>query len=386
MRNNLLFSDKEWKEICDRGIENPGNHYRISKVIHKANEGKEIKIGFIGGSITAGSLSSTPETCYAYLVYSWWKKRFPKADVGYINAGIGATTSQYGIARVNDDLLRYEPDVVFVEFSVNDSSENKYMDTYESLIRRILTHSKEPAVIIINNVCYDNGDNVQEIHNKVGKYYDLPIVSIKNSIYAEIEKGNLKAEKITPDNLHPNDLGHSLVAGVVTNLLDKIYEGVLNNQAENEVYTIPDNPLTKISYINSRLFNNTNLHPVMEGFSVDTSQKEGLWDVFKQGWYGIREGDKIRFSAECYGLSVLYRKYAKRSDEIETKAPIARLVVDKREDEAAILDARFDQDWGDCLYLHDILHTDSLCRHTIEITITTKEESKNFYLASIIIF
>ncbi|HPU62956.1 MAG TPA: GDSL-type esterase/lipase family protein [Mobilitalea sp.] len=170
-----LFGEKEWKRICDSGIVNIGNNYRLSKAINRAVQGKEIKIGFIGGSITAGSLASMPETCYAYLVYSWWNEMFPRADIGYINAGIGATTSQYGVARVSKDLLSYEPDVVFVEFSVNDRDEEKFMETYEGLIRRILTHPKEPAVVIINNVCYDSGDNAQSIHNRVGTYYDLPI-------------------------------------------------------------------------------------------------------------------------------------------------------------------------------------------------------------------
>ena len=28
-----------------------------------------------------------PETCYAYLVYDWWKKNFPEGEFVYVNAG-----------------------------------------------------------------------------------------------------------------------------------------------------------------------------------------------------------------------------------------------------------------------------------------------------------
>lgn len=384
MNYNILFDEKEWKDICDRGIVNLGNHSRIKDIINRAIEGNMIKVGFIGGSITAGSLSSSPYTCYAYLVYSWWKNRFPTANIEYINAGIGATTSQLGVARVSEDLLSYDPDVVFVEFSVNDNDEEKYMETFEGLIRRILIHQSEPAVIIINNVCYDNGMNSQEIHNHVGKYYDLPIVSIKDSIYNEIDKGRIRADIITPDNLHPNDLGHRLVADVIINMLEKLYHCAIHNITKEEAYVIPKEPVTKNSYINAVLWNNLNIKPVLNGFIKDESEKEGLWDVFKQGWHGIKIGSRISFSVECCGLSVLYRKYAKKDGEEDEYAPIAKLVVDSNEEEAIILDSRFEEDWGDCLYLHDILKGKTLEKHLVEITIINQADGRGFYLASII--
>jgi lysophospholipase L1-like esterase len=42
------------------------------------------------------------------------------AKFDYINAGIGGTTSQFGVTRVENYLLCYHPDFVIVEFSVND--------------------------------------------------------------------------------------------------------------------------------------------------------------------------------------------------------------------------------------------------------------------------
>ena len=76
-----------------------GNWDRICRVMQRASEGESLVIGFLGGSITMGSLSSTPQTCYAYHVYEWWCRTFPNAKFSYINAGIGATDSQFGCAR-----------------------------------------------------------------------------------------------------------------------------------------------------------------------------------------------------------------------------------------------------------------------------------------------
>ena len=109
------------EEGFQRGIIHEGNLALMEKAMKKAASGEKILIGFIGGSITAGSIASSPRTCYAYLVYSWWKDKFPQSQVGYLNAGIGATTSQFAVARVKEDLLNHDPDVIFAEFSVNDA-------------------------------------------------------------------------------------------------------------------------------------------------------------------------------------------------------------------------------------------------------------------------
>ena len=88
-----------------QGVANPGYIWNIKDVMKRAEAGEKLTIGFIGGSITQGSLSSTPQKCYAYLVYEWWVRTFPQAEFKYVNAGIGGTTSQFGVARVQDDLL-----------------------------------------------------------------------------------------------------------------------------------------------------------------------------------------------------------------------------------------------------------------------------------------
>ena len=52
----------------EKGIANVGDVSRMKEVMARARRGERLVIGFIGGSITQGSLSSTPQTCYAYLI------------------------------------------------------------------------------------------------------------------------------------------------------------------------------------------------------------------------------------------------------------------------------------------------------------------------------
>ena len=122
---------------CRKGVLNKGNLYRIERAMKKAMRGEAVTVGFLGGSITQGCLSSTPETCYAYLVYRWWCDKFPASAITYVNAGIGGTTSQFGVARADSDLLSKEIDFTIVEFSVNDKDNEHFLETYEGLIRKI---------------------------------------------------------------------------------------------------------------------------------------------------------------------------------------------------------------------------------------------------------
>ena len=149
----------EYQIKYENGIANRGCLYRLKKVMDRAKAGEALNIAFLGGSITQGSLSSKPELCYAYHVYEWWKKTFPQADFTYINAGIGGTTSQFGVARAEDDLLSKEPDFVIIEFSVNDESTEHFMETYEGLVRKVYTSKTKPAVLLVHNVFYNNGGN-----------------------------------------------------------------------------------------------------------------------------------------------------------------------------------------------------------------------------------
>ncbi len=378
------------EEMYERGLLRVGNTSRMTRVMKRALAGEKLRVAFLGGSITAGAAATSAEGCYAYRVYTWWKERFPLAEIEYINAGVGATTSKFGVARVKEDILSLKPDAVFVEFSVNDSDLPVFQETFEGLIRTILLDADEPAVFMFNNVFYDDGRNAERVHNEIGEYYDLPIVSMRASLFEEIRKGNLKNTDISADNLHPNDYGHQLVAGVICHLLDRIYREVAEESDRNQIasagefmgtlapYRIPEVPLTANRYFGSDRKNNRSCEPEAYGFVKDETVKNGVWDVFRYGWAAKSTGSRIRFEVEGWLISLQYRKYALHP------APVARAIIDGREEQAVILDANFDETWGDCLYLQDVFTSENRGRHTVEIILEEEVPEKDFYLASVI--
>lgn len=363
---------------------------RLKNLMKRAANGESLVIGFLGGSITQGSLSSTPKTCYAYLVYEWWKKSFPNAAFSFVNGGIGGTTSHYGGARAWKDVLRYRPDIVTVDFSVNDDANEFFEETYEGTLRRLLAAPSSPAVVVLNNVFYDTGKNAQDYHNRIADHYGIPHVSIKDTVYPDVESGKIVRADITPDNLHPNDKGHRLVADEICKLLDSIKaeveeetiagENIEGKSTKTEASVLLPAPLTENAYEYSRLIQIQDNEAILDGFLVDPIEKKGMLDIFKNGWTAAHTNDKISFEIECSCLAVQYRK------SVQQPVPKAKAVIDGDEAHAVILDGNFTEDWGDCLYLEPLLHHAEKKVHRIEITITdAKDIVRPFYLVSLIV-
>lgn len=389
----------------EKGVINAGDDSRIRQVMRRAAKGEALKLAFLGGSITQGCLASTPEGCYAYLTYAWWKEAFPKADFTYINAGIGGTTSHLGTGRVEEDVLRHEPDFVIVEFSVNDADDSAhFQETYEGLVRRIIKAPSAPALLLVHNVRYDDGGNAEQIHVPVGTYYHLPSVSMKPTIYEQVAAGNIQNRDITQDDLHPNDAGHALVAGVITHYLQSVKEAVENGaaaqssenraasgsevqegggaqEAQDAPFGILPRPLTANGYENAHRYRNDELQPVLcEGFVKDETEQTCVSDCFKKGFMASRKGDKIVFEAEGASIGVQYKKTMKG------RSPKALLTLDGDTAHPVVLDGNFDEDW-DCLYLETVLEHGEHKVHRVEIELTEahEDDAEPFYLVSLIV-
>lgn len=358
------------------GISNRGNQARLKQVMKKAAAGEKLTIAFLGGSITQGSLASKIELCYASRVSGWWREKYKEADFTFVNAGIGGTTSHFGTARVAEDVLSYQPDLVFVEFSVNDDPTPFFKETYEGLVRKILLYDTAPAVVLIHNVRYDTGGNAQTIHGTIGRYYNLPGVSMQSTIFPAVVSGNLPVRDITEDDLHPNDLGHELVAEVITSFLESVDK---NREEKEESYVVPEKPLTENRYEHCIRYNNKNLSVVTSEFVKDQEKQQGITDIFKNGFYSAKPGSVIKCRVAGSEIAIQYKKSVKHP------APVAELVIDEDREHKILLDGNFEEDWGDCLFLQPVLVHGESRIHTLEIRIITAGDSNiPFYLNSVI--
>jgi hypothetical protein len=76
--------------------------------------GSAVKIGYLGGSITA-------QDGWRVQTLAHFRKIYPQSTFAEINAAIGGTGSDLGVFRLQHDVLVEGPDLLFVEFAVNDA-------------------------------------------------------------------------------------------------------------------------------------------------------------------------------------------------------------------------------------------------------------------------
>ncbi len=354
------------KEMIGRSVAYKGSDERLVKLMKRAIEGETLNICFLGGSITHGSVSSRPETCYAYLVYSWFEKKFPKACINYVNVGIGGTSSQFGVTRLTENVTGHKPDFCMVEFSVNDAANPFFKETYEGVVRRLFNYKTKPALLIMNNLFYDTGENAQEEHCEIGEAYDITCISVRDAVRPEVAEGRIVRTDISPDGLHPNDAGHAILAGLVTDYLEGVYKKYISSKKPEEPAApcVTIEPVTVNAMEHLRRVQYRSNAVECNGFKKDYSKKQDLRDLFKHGWYASKVGDSLSFGFTGSELAIQYLK------TINKPAPVAVAIIDGDEKNAVTLDANFDQDWGNCL------HIDTLMYHGVRVEPETILASK----------
>ncbi len=207
-------------DMVKRSFVSFGNTYRLENKLSKAAGGETVTVAYLGGSITEGIGAPDKESCYAKLSFNAISE-MNGGNFEYLNAGLSGTPSILGNLRVQKDVLDYSPDIVFLEFAVNDGMENIYKESYESLVRTILKQDSEPAVILLFTVT-ETGHTCQEHMSQIGEYYQLPMISVPNAIQPEIEAGRMTWADYSADEAHPNAEGHKLVAEFIENYFSQL--------------------------------------------------------------------------------------------------------------------------------------------------------------------
>ena len=210
--------EKEWYlQALKDSVMSTGNNARLKNVIARAQRGEVVTLATIGGSITEGAGAGTYQDCWAARFHDRFKKAYGAEDgsnVCFVNAGVGGTPSPFGYMRYQREIVNRVPgtdadglpDIVVIEFSVNDWQEPTGHRCFESMVKEILDAPNEPTVILLFAV-FRNGFNLQDELKKIGKNYDLMMVSIKDGFYAHIGK------KLTPEGFFADVMGLKTIFG-----------------------------------------------------------------------------------------------------------------------------------------------------------------------------
>lgn len=299
------MSDEELREVMiERSLMTTGDETRMMNVLKKAENGEEITVGYIGGSITEG-ISAGAELCWAKLSYNWLCEKYPDTKINFINAGMSGTPSTLGVIRCERDLYsEFTPDIVFIEFAVNDAQDATAKAAYESLVKKIMKKENNPAVVLLFTVL-KNGYAAQPHMSEIGEYYGLPMISVGNAINPELENGTLTWEKYSDDESHPNIWGHELVRDFVANYWTAVMQKLSAVEAVPEITPLPETALFSTEYEDMTLLDSENLAAdALGSFTVTPN----VLPQFPNDWEDKLAGtDAIEFTIECKNLFMIYR-------------------------------------------------------------------------------
>ena len=373
-------ADKAAEDMLPLLMYTQGNPARIAKVIKKLQAGEEVTIAYLGGSITQGT-GADNENCYAALTTKWIENQYPDAKVNYVNAGIGATGSYIGVHRCDAQVLSHDPDLVFIDFSVNDESQNNAINklTYEGLIRKIWKHSSNPGIICIA-MTQDNGTSVQECHGEVTEKYSVPFVSYHDAMLNFLNTNDVQWSDISGDNIHPNMSGHAILSAMLTTYLQYVTDNLDSiDDADPELTPAGDDGA---KYENAVLLTTDEAQPVSTGaFEMKAMDFGG----FKNPWIAklpadaeITDDDAFVIEVEAQNIGLLYAK-------LTSNAGKADVYVD--DELVATIDADFTGGWGNYVQFAQVKSFMDTGKHTLKIVPKAGTEGKPFafYISGITI-
>ncbi|WP_109698988.1 SGNH/GDSL hydrolase family protein [Chitinophaga deserti] len=194
----------------------------------KAKAGKPLLVGFIGGSITQGNAGYRPQAL-RYL-----QGMFPASDIKALNAGVSGTGTDLGACRVQEQLLQYKPDLVFIEFAVNGA----YAEGMEGIVRQVKAAGAEACLIYTitgtQTKDYNNGKIPLPVQGleRVAEHYQLPSVHLgMEASQLELDgkllwKGDPKDTVghilFSTDGVHPLQAGGNLYAAAIARAMEEM--------------------------------------------------------------------------------------------------------------------------------------------------------------------
>ena len=189
----------------------------------RARAGESLTVVFFGASLTWGANATDQmTTSYRARMAERFQAAYPKARFRFYDAAIGGTGSQLGVFRLDRDVLRRKPDLVFLDFSANDDITTDTPETlasYESIVRRLVVEAGVPVVPVMFPFQWNvtggttAGMKRRDAHLAIAAAYHLPCGDAIALIIDRIKAGQTTAAAIwDTDGVHPGDLGYTLFA------------------------------------------------------------------------------------------------------------------------------------------------------------------------------
>lgn len=272
----------------------------LNHTLKKLTTDKNFTVAYFGGSITEGAgASDASKTSWRALTTAWFAEHYPDAQVTEIQAAIGGTGSDLGIYRCDRDVLAKKPDLVFIEFAVNDwMPYENVLCQIETIVRKIRIADPLTDVVFVFTATSSSSDALNAGREYVSRSADLAVAhhyGIPSVDFGEVLRARVLLDggdwlKYTKEGVHPNDDGYRVYADCLTAWLEKT---LADAKPEDLPHPMPE-PLCRIRYENADMYDACSAeYAVREGFAP---VKESLCGRYPSYIEATEPGAKLTFT------------------------------------------------------------------------------------------
>lgn len=188
-----------------------------------------VNVVYLGGSITKGAGVSDASKNWVSLVGNYMTEKFSAKTVNNYNMGFSGTGSDFGLMRLERDVISKSPDYVFIEFAVNDIGKSAAASDMESIVRTLSALDKVPCITFVYTAKYNSStqslQNNSAPHQEIADYYGIPTIDMKKPLEeAILSTGTLADEtnvrNYLTDLTHPTEAGYAIYANTIKAALD----------------------------------------------------------------------------------------------------------------------------------------------------------------------
>jgi len=377
------IKDAEYQKMLDATIVSTGNNYRLKKVLERIKKGETVHIAALGGSVTEGAGPKNFTDGYAYQFFREVKKVYAPGDGSNLlfnNAGLSGTPSLLGRVRYEADVVALcgqNPDLLIVEFAVNDGGEDIFIKSFEAIVRDALLASPDTAVIAVYSAATYGNTSFQK--KPVSDYYSIPHINMLDVVNNALKDGTFKKEEYYTDIVHPTYEGHELMKDCLMNLLAKVDKAKLDAKVD----------------VPAKLYKEPGLNGLIRIFGDDENvkiTKGGFWRLdpncqtikktnksnFPKNWHKTFDSGKDSFKVELNCKSFVWT-YKVQSAYLTEKFGKAEVWVDGKL--FKVVDGGAPGGWNnnECLVL---INEKETAKHTVEIKMLKGSEMLGFTIVA----
>lgn len=274
-------------KIRERLGEELYNYITQGSIVGNPNRGlmgkKSLKVAFLGGSVTYGYCPDE-EKCgeaFPYLVKKHLDESYPDSEV--LNLGISGTACLMGTAITELILHDFSPDLMFIEYAINEELSRKGATYFEGLIRKLLSLPSKPVLIPVC-VCSKDGYSCSELVRDLCGRYGLLCADLKERIYP-LFGGRLDWSEYSCDEGHPIKEGAVLIADIAICAIERI----MHTPQEDTALPSPQFPQAE-TYRNARLCG---------GFKTNFTETDKGYFCFPKSYVANGAGSFLELTEEC---------------------------------------------------------------------------------------